>query len=77
MLVTRTVPLPVECVARGYLSGSAWKDYSATGEVCGIRLPAGLREYSNARARRLAASPQVPSNTGEEIGPPRESPYDG
>jgi phosphoribosylaminoimidazole-succinocarboxamide synthase len=44
MLVRRTDPLPIECVARGYLSGSAWKDYSATGEICGIRLPGGLRE---------------------------------
>src|SRR5262249_2817977 len=44
MLVTRTEPLPIECVARGYLSGSGWKDYRTTGEVCGIRLPAGLRE---------------------------------
>jgi phosphoribosylaminoimidazole-succinocarboxamide synthase len=44
MLVTRTAPLPIECVARGYLSGSGWKDYVATGEVCGIRLPANLRE---------------------------------
>jgi phosphoribosylaminoimidazole-succinocarboxamide synthase len=44
MLVRRTTPLPVECVARGYISGSGWKDYKATGEVCGIPLPAGLRE---------------------------------
>ncbi|MEO8680770.1 MAG: phosphoribosylaminoimidazolesuccinocarboxamide synthase [Vicinamibacterales bacterium] len=44
MLCRRTNPLQVECVARGYLSGSGWKDYKATGEVCGIRLPAGLRE---------------------------------
>jgi len=44
MLVTRTEPLPIECVARGYLSGSGWKDYAATGEVCGIRLPKGLQE---------------------------------
>src|SRR5439155_9241539 len=42
MLVTKTEPLPIECVARGYLSGSGWKDYQATGEVCGIRLPQGL-----------------------------------
>src|SRR5205809_3413824 len=42
MLVTRTEPLPIECVARGYLSGSGWQDYAATGELCGIRLPAGL-----------------------------------
>jgi phosphoribosylaminoimidazole-succinocarboxamide synthase len=44
MLVRKTDPLPVECVARGYLSGSGWKEYQATGAVCGIALPAGLRE---------------------------------
>ncbi|MDP3718589.1 MAG: phosphoribosylaminoimidazolesuccinocarboxamide synthase [Acidobacteriota bacterium] len=44
MLSRRTNPLPVECVARGYLSGSGWKDYLATGEVCGIKLPSGMRE---------------------------------
>lgn len=44
MLCRPTTPLPVECVARGYLSGSGWKDYKATGEVCGITLPKGLRE---------------------------------
>jgi phosphoribosylaminoimidazole-succinocarboxamide synthase len=44
MLVRRTEPLPLECVARGYLSGSGWKEYQQTGSVCGIRLPAGLRE---------------------------------
>ena len=44
MLVRRTNPVLVECVARGYLSGSGWKDYAATGAVCGVRLPAGLRE---------------------------------
>jgi phosphoribosylaminoimidazole-succinocarboxamide synthase len=44
MLVRKTDPLPVECVARGYLSGSGWKDYRSTGAVCGIALPAGLRE---------------------------------
>jgi phosphoribosylaminoimidazole-succinocarboxamide synthase len=44
MLVVRAEPLPIECVARGYLAGSGWKDYVATGQVCGIQLPAGLRE---------------------------------
>jgi len=44
MLCQKTKPLPVECVVRGYLSGSGWKDYRATGKVCGISLPAGLRE---------------------------------
>jgi phosphoribosylaminoimidazole-succinocarboxamide synthase len=40
----RLAMLPIECVVRGYLAGSGWKDYLATGEVCGHRLPAGLRE---------------------------------
>jgi phosphoribosylaminoimidazole-succinocarboxamide synthase len=44
MLVRRTRPLPVECVARGYLEGSGWKDYQATGAICGHRLPPGLRQ---------------------------------
>jgi phosphoribosylaminoimidazole-succinocarboxamide synthase len=44
MLVTKTNPLPIECVVRGYLSGSGWKEYQSTGQVCGIHLPAGLRE---------------------------------
>lgn len=44
MLVRRTEVFPVECVVRGYLVGSGWKDYCRTGEVCGHRLPAGLRE---------------------------------
>ena len=42
MLVRRTDVFPVECVVRGYLSGSGWKDYQRTGQVCGHRLPAGL-----------------------------------
>ena len=44
MLVAKANMFPVECVVRGYLSGSGWKDYQATGKVCGIALPAGLRE---------------------------------
>jgi phosphoribosylaminoimidazole-succinocarboxamide synthase len=44
MLVTKTEPFPVECVVRGYLAGSGWKDYRARGAVCGIALPPGLRE---------------------------------
>ena len=44
MLVRKTDPLPVECVARGYLSGSGLKDYNKTGMVCGVSLPPGLRE---------------------------------
>jgi phosphoribosylaminoimidazole-succinocarboxamide synthase len=44
MVVRKTQPLPIECVVRGYVSGSGWKDYRATAEICGIPLPAGLRE---------------------------------
>ena len=44
MLVRRCRMEPVECVARGYISGSGWKDYKRTGAICGIPLPAGLRE---------------------------------
>jgi len=44
MIVCKATPLPIECVVRGYLAGSGWKEYRTEGTVCGIRLPAGLRE---------------------------------
>jgi phosphoribosylaminoimidazole-succinocarboxamide synthase len=44
MVVRKTRPLPIECVVRGYLSGSGWKDYRATGKICGIALPPGLQD---------------------------------
>jgi phosphoribosylaminoimidazole-succinocarboxamide synthase len=44
MLCRKTQPIPIECVVRGYLAGSGWKDYQKTGAVCGIALPPGLRE---------------------------------
>jgi len=44
MLVRKTQPLPIECVVRAYISGSGWKEYRATGKICGIGLPAGLKE---------------------------------
>jgi len=44
MLVRKTKPLPIECVVRGYVSGSGWKDYRVSGKICGIDLPGGLRE---------------------------------
>jgi phosphoribosylaminoimidazole-succinocarboxamide synthase len=46
MVVRKTEVIPIECVARGYLSGSGWKEYQRTGTVCGIPLPAGLKESS-------------------------------
>jgi phosphoribosylaminoimidazole-succinocarboxamide synthase len=62
MLVVRTEPLPVECVARGYLAGSGWKDYQATQGICGIPLPAGLLQ-----ADRLPEPIFTPS-TKAEVG---------
>jgi phosphoribosylaminoimidazole-succinocarboxamide synthase len=44
MLIKKAQPLPIECIVRGYLSGSGWKEYSATGKICGIQLPQGLKE---------------------------------
>lgn len=43
MLVKKTQPLPIECVVRGYLAGSGWKDYQETGKICGVKLPLGLQ----------------------------------
>ena len=65
MLVRKTQPIPVECVARGYLSGSGWKEYKATGEVCGIRLPAGLRESD--RLPEPIFTPATKASTGHDI----------
>jgi phosphoribosylaminoimidazole-succinocarboxamide synthase len=65
MLVTRTEPLPIECVARGYLSGSGWKDYVASGELCGIKLPAGLRESD--RLPEPLFTPATKAQSGHDI----------
>jgi phosphoribosylaminoimidazole-succinocarboxamide synthase len=65
MLVTRTEPLPIECVARGYLSGSGWKDYCNTGELCGIPLPVGLRESD--RLPRPLFTPATKAQSGHDI----------
>ena len=65
MLVARTEPLPIECVARGYLSGSGWKDYVATGELCGMVLPAGLRESD--RLPQPIFTPATKAQSGHDI----------
>jgi phosphoribosylaminoimidazole-succinocarboxamide synthase len=64
MLVKRTRPLPIECVVRGYLSGSGWKDYQKTGCVCGVALPAGLRESS--RLAQPLFTPATKAETGHD-----------
>jgi phosphoribosylaminoimidazole-succinocarboxamide synthase len=65
MLVRRAEMIPVECVVRGYLSGSAWKDYRQTGAVCGIRLPAGLKESD--RLPEPLFTPATKAASGHDI----------
>jgi len=62
MLVKKTKPLPIECVVRGYISGSGWKSYQETGTICGIKLPEGLSE-----SEKLNEAIFTPS-TKEEVG---------
>lgn len=62
MLVRKAKPLPIECIVRGYISGSAWKSYKESGTICGIKLPSGLAE-----SEKLPAPIFTPS-TKEELG---------
>ncbi|HEX8249864.1 MAG TPA: phosphoribosylaminoimidazolesuccinocarboxamide synthase [Pyrinomonadaceae bacterium] len=64
MLVKKTEVFPVECVVRGYLAGSGWKDYKATGKICGHELPAGLREAD--RLPRPIFTPATKAATGHD-----------
>jgi phosphoribosylaminoimidazole-succinocarboxamide synthase len=65
MWVRRTEPFPIECVARGYLSGSGWKEYQQNGSVCGIRLPEGLRESD--RLPEPIFTPATKAATGHDV----------
>jgi len=65
MLVRKTQPVPIECVARGYLSGSGWKEYQAGGAVCGIALPPGLRESD--RLPEPIFTPATKATTGHDV----------
>ena len=65
MLALRTEPIPIECVARGYLSGSGWKEYRQSGSVCGVTLPAGLRESD--RLPEPIFTPATKADTGHDI----------
>jgi phosphoribosylaminoimidazole-succinocarboxamide synthase len=65
MLVKRAKMFPIECVARGYLSGSGWKDYQQTQSICGIALPSGLRESE--RLPEPIFTPATKSSTGHDI----------
>ena len=65
MLVRKTEPFPIECVARGYLSGSGWKEYQQNGSVCGVKLPPGLRESD--RLPEPIFTPATKAATGHDI----------
>ena len=65
MLARLTNPVPVECVARGYLSGSGWKEYQQTGSVCGIALPRGLRESD--RLPEPIFTPATKADSGHDV----------
>jgi phosphoribosylaminoimidazole-succinocarboxamide synthase len=64
MLVRRTDVFPVECVVRGYLSGSGWKDYQRTGEVCGHQLPSGFSESE--QLAKPIFTPATKAETGHD-----------
>ena len=65
MLVKKTTPLPIECVVRGYISGSGWKSYQKNGTVCGIDLPAGLKESE--KLPQPLFTPSTKEETGHDI----------
>jgi phosphoribosylaminoimidazole-succinocarboxamide synthase len=64
MVVRKTEPLPVECVVRGYISGSGWKDYQKNGAICGISLPAGLHESD--KLPKPIFTPSTKATTGHD-----------
>jgi phosphoribosylaminoimidazole-succinocarboxamide synthase len=68
MLVRRTEVFPVECVVRGYLAGSGWKDYKNTGEVCGHKLPPGLRDSDRLPEPIFTPSTKAEIGHDENIG---------
>jgi phosphoribosylaminoimidazole-succinocarboxamide synthase len=67
MLVRKTEPVPIECVVRGYISGSGWKDYQKTGGICGIPLPAGLRDSDQLPEPIFTPSTKATSGHDENI----------
>ncbi len=73
MLCRRTRPIPIECVARGYLSGSGWKEYRQTGAVCGVQLPAGLRESDKLPEPIFTPATKAESGHDENISEARAS----
>jgi phosphoribosylaminoimidazole-succinocarboxamide synthase len=70
MVVRKTQPLPIECVVRGYVSGSGWKDYCASGKICGIDLPSGLQE--SAKLPEPIFTPATKASSGHDENIPFE-----
>lgn len=68
VIVHKAQPLAIECIARGYLAGSGWKDYRATGAVCGIRLPAGLQESQKLPQDIFTPSTKAQAGHDQNIG---------
>jgi phosphoribosylaminoimidazole-succinocarboxamide synthase len=68
MLVKKARPFPIECVARGYIIGSGWKDYQATGSVCGIKLPKGLQQASKLEKPIFTPATKAATGHDENIG---------
>ncbi|MBE0620378.1 MAG: phosphoribosylaminoimidazolesuccinocarboxamide synthase [Burkholderiales bacterium] len=66
MVVTKFKPLTIEAIVRGYLIGSGWKDYQQTGSLCGIALPAGLREAEKLPQTLFTPSTKAPAGTHDE-----------
>lgn len=70
MLVRKAMPIPVECIARGYLSGSGWKEYQQSQSICGIKLPAGLIESD--KLPEPIFTPSTKEDTGHDINVSQE-----
>ncbi|MEI8175361.1 MAG: phosphoribosylaminoimidazolesuccinocarboxamide synthase [Candidatus Omnitrophota bacterium] len=70
MLVKKSKPLPVECIVRGYLSGSGWKEYQQTQSICGIKLPAGLKESD--RLPEPIFTPSTKADVGHDMNVSQE-----
>jgi len=70
MVVKKATPLPVECVVRGYLAGSGWKEYQATQTICGIVLPAGLRQAE--QLPETIFTPSTKAESGHDMNIPWE-----
>ena len=66
MVVKKLTPLPIECVVRGYLIGSGWSSYQKTGEVCGVRLPAGLRQAERLSEAIFTPTTKAPKGHHDE-----------